>query len=262
MCGGRGLCGRCQVEPGVGKFAKHGVSSKTEHLSPPAATEQAYQRQHGSLGRRRLSCSAQILGDLVIDVPPESQVHRQVVRKRAEVGNIELDPVVRLYFVEVQEPNMHDPSGDLRRLMDALEFEWRLTDLFADIRVIQELQRALREGDWQVTVAVHNANKIIAVWPGYREKVYGLAFDVGSTTVAATLCDMSSGEVAASAGMMNPQIRFGEDLMSRVSYLMMNPGGEWEMTRAVRQALNDLGVSGDPAGRVRADRRDRGDFCR
>lgn len=241
VCGGRGICGRCQIVQAVGEFAKHGVHSKAENLSPVTETELAYQRSNGALkAGRRLGCSALLLGDAVIDVPPDSQVHRQVVRKRVEVHDIELDPIVRLYYVEVQQPNMYDPSSDLRRLEEALEFEWRLTNLFSDIRVIQELQQSLRQGDWKVTVAVHNDNKIIAVWPGFRDRLYGMAVDVGSTTVAAHLCNLMTGEVVASSGLMNPQIRFGEDLMSRVSYVMMNPGGELEMTRVVREALNDL----------------------
>jgi uncharacterized 2Fe-2S/4Fe-4S cluster protein (DUF4445 family) len=177
----------------------------------------------------------------VIDVPSDSQVHKQVVRKRAEVHDIELDPVVRIYYVEVQEPNMHDPASDLRRLQEALEFEWRLTNLhWCDLRVVQGLQTLLREGDWKVTVAVHNDNQIIGVWPDFKDKVYGLAVDVGSTTIAAHLSDLATGDVVAAAGVMNPQIRFGEDLMSRVSYIMMNPGGEQDMTRVVRESLDEL----------------------
>ncbi|MCB1814969.1 MAG: DUF4445 domain-containing protein [Candidatus Competibacteraceae bacterium] len=240
VCGGRAMCGRCQVVQSVGEFAKDGIASRPEHLSAFSTTEQEYDRLNGLKKGRRLSCQTQVLGDVIVDVPQDSQVHRQVVRKRAEVQDIELDPIVRLYYVEVQEPNMHDPSSDLRRLEEALEFEWRLTNLFTDIRVIQELQLALRQGEWKVTVAIHDDNKIIAVWPGLREHIYGLAYDVGSTTIAAHLCNLATGEVAASAGVMNPQIRFGEDLMSRVSYIMMNPGSEVELTRAVREAVNNL----------------------
>lgn len=241
VCGGRGLCGRCQVDLCEGSFAKHGVESAASHLSGKSATEYAWELRRGPLSPgRRLSCSTQLLGDAVIDVPSSSQVHRQVVRKRAEVINIELDPVVRLYFVEVQQPDMHVPASDLRRLKDALNYQWHLAHLESDIRVVQHLQQALRQGQWQVTVAVYNDERIIAVWPGLHEKVYGMAVDVGSTTIAAHLCDLQSGEVVASAGRMNPQIRFGEDLMSRVSYIMMNPGGEVEMTLAVREALNQL----------------------
>jgi uncharacterized 2Fe-2S/4Fe-4S cluster protein (DUF4445 family) len=254
VCGGRGLCGRCQILLAEGEFAKHGVTSRTENLSPFGAVEQEYCRHQPMAPGRRLSCSTHVLGDVVIDVPPDSQVHRQVVRKAAEAHDIELDPVVRLHYVEVQPPDMHDPSGDLHRLEDALDFEWRLTGLSCDVRVLQQLQPALRQGGWKVTVAVHGGRQIIAVWPGFRERVYGIAIDVGSTTIAAHLCDLSSGEVVAAAGAMNPQIRFGEDLMSRVSWVMMNPGGETEMTDIVRAAINDLAADvARQAGIARAD---------
>jgi uncharacterized 2Fe-2S/4Fe-4S cluster protein (DUF4445 family) len=177
---------------------------------------------------------------VVIDVPDSSQVHRQVVRKDAEVRAIELDPVVRLHYVQVAPPDMHDPSGDLRRLYEALAREWGLEGLACDLSVLQTLQPVLRAGAWAITAAVHAGKQLIGVWPGLRQQIYGLAIDVGSTTIAAHLCDLVSGEVVASAGMMNPQIRFGEDLMSRVSYSMMNPGGAALMTSAVREGLSRL----------------------
>jgi uncharacterized 2Fe-2S/4Fe-4S cluster protein (DUF4445 family) len=240
VCGGRGMCGRCQVLVSEGHFAKHGVTSSSAHLSAVSDTETRYRGERGLADGRRLSCAAQVLGDLVIDVPPESQVHRQLVRKGVEARSMSRDPVVRPYYVEVQGPDMHDPSGDLRRLKDALEFEWRLSDLDCDVRALQQLQPALRKGNWAVTVAVHQGRQILAVWPGFRDRIFGMAVDVGSTTIAAHLCDLGSGEVVASSGVMNPQIRFGEDLMSRVSYVMMNPGAEQELTRAVRGAINQL----------------------
>ena len=188
---------------------------------------------------RRLSCQTQLLGDVVIDVPPDSQVHKQVVRKRAEVRAIELDPVVRLHYVEVEPPDMHAPIGDLQRLQKALAEQWRLGELTCDLRSLQSLQKALRQGNGR------SRSRSIRPKPHHRgvadfhDRAYGLAIDVGSTTLAAHLCDLSSGEVLASSGLMNPQIRFGEDLMSRVSYVMMNPGGD-ALTRAVRQAIGGL----------------------
>jgi uncharacterized 2Fe-2S/4Fe-4S cluster protein (DUF4445 family) len=242
VCGGRGLCGRCQVLVAEGEFAKHGVSSSSASLSPFSEPEKRFSRRVPLAEGRRLSCSARVETDVVIDVPASSQVHRQVVRKEADAHAIELNPVVRLHYVQVKQPDMHDPSGDLRRLFEALEAEWSLTGLTCDLSVIQTLQPILRAGAWQVTVAVHAAKQIIGVWPGLHELVYGLAVDIGSTTIAVHLCDLASGEVVASAGVMNPQIRFGEDLMSRVSYSMMNPGGAALMTAAVREALCGLAV--------------------
>ena len=240
VCGGRGLCGRCQVRLGLGEFAKHGIVSRTENLSEINEVELRYDRKRGVRPDQRLSCQALVLGDLVIDVPPESQVHKQVVRKRAEARAIEIDPVIRLHYLEVDQPDMHNPSGDLERVMKALDEQWGLQGLECDLRVLQVLQGVLRAGKWKITVAVHRGQALTTAWPGFHDKAYGLAVDVGSTTLAAHLCDLSSGEVVASAGVMNPQIRFGEDLMSRVSYVMMNPGGDREMTVAVRAALDAL----------------------
>ncbi|NNE51894.1 MAG: DUF4445 domain-containing protein [Sulfitobacter sp.] len=246
VCGGRGICSKCQVSPSYGEFSKHGVTVADDALSDWNAVEQRYDEKRGLPKGRRLGCQATLQGDVVIDVPPESQVHKQVVRKRAEAREIVLNPSTKLYYVEVAEPDMHDPSGDFERLRDALREQWEFENVSADLGILQKLQPILRKGNWKVTVAVHlgdeeNPQRIMHIWPGYYEgTLYGLAVDLGSTTIAAHLCDLLTGEVIASSGVMNPQIRFGEDLMSRVSYSMMNAGGADEMTRAVREGMNGL----------------------
>ncbi len=252
VCGGRGICGRCQVLVAEGEFAKHGIRSGAASVSPVSETETRYAARKGLSAGHRLSCSTRVQGDVVVDVPSTSQVHRQVVRKDADAREIELNPVVRLHYVEVREPDMQDPSGDLRRLMNALEREWQLTGLACDLAVLHGLQQALRKGQWKVTVAVHGGSQIIAVWPGFHDKAFGMAVDVGSTTVAAHLCNLETGELVAAAGVMNPQIRFGEDLMSRVSYAMMNPGGAEKMTAAIREALSALAAELARAAKVEA----------
>lgn len=246
VCGGRGICSKCQITPSYGEFPKHGVTAVDGALSDWNAVEQRYDDKRGLTKGRRLGCQAKIEGDIVIDVPAESQVHKQVVRKAASDRVIEMDPATKLYFIEVAEPDMHEPSGDLERLNDALKSQWGLEEVSADLRVMRKLQPALRKGKWQITAAVfqdHKAGKgrILELWPGLHEDgIFGLAIDLGSTTIAAHLTDLRSGAVVASSGLMNPQIRFGEDLMSRVSYAMMNPGGDLEMTAAVREAMNTL----------------------
>ena len=241
VCGGRGICGRCQIVVAEGRFAKHAIESSAGHASPWNEVEERYASKRGPFAPgRRLGCQAKICGELVVDVPPESQVHRQVVRKRAEEHPIAIDPAVRLHYVEVAEPDMHEPSSDFRRLQQALAAQWGLTGVAADLATLANLQKILRAGAWTVTVAVRKGRDIVAVLPGFAERAYGVAIDVGSTTIAAHLCDLMSGAVVASVGAMNPQIRFGEDLMSRVSYVMMNPGGDVELTRAVREAMNAL----------------------
>ena len=240
VCGGRGICGRCQVTQGIGEFAKHGIRSERGHLSAFAELEATYRAEKGLADDRRLSCTATVSGDVLIDVPPESQVHRQVVRKDLDVRTFSVDPVVRLHYVEVTPPELASPTGDLARLFEALEREWQLTDLEADLEVIRRLQPALEVGRYRVTVAVHEGRRVIGVWPGLHQTAYGVAIDVGSTTIAGHLANLADGAVLASNGVMNPQIRFGEDLMSRVSYAMMHPEGASEMTAAVRKALDGL----------------------
>ncbi len=245
VCGGRGICARCQVAPAFGEFPKHGITATPDALSPWNAVEQRTRDRRGLKEGRRLGCQAQILDDVVIDVPPESQLHRQIVRKRAEARVITMDPAVTLAYVEVAEPDMHDPAGDLERLRKALEDQWKISDLQVDLHLLPTLQTTLRKGGWAVTCAIHrdhrDAPRLLRLWPGFFEgPVWGVAVDIGSTTIAGHLCDLHDGRVAASDGIMNPQIRFGEDLMSRVSYAMMNPGGAAEMTAAVRDGVNGL----------------------
>ncbi len=246
VCGGRGICSKCQITPGYGEFAKHGLTVESDALSDWNEVEARYKRIRGLPEGRRLGCQAQIQGDVVIDVPPESQVHKQVIRKSATVRDIVMDPATRLMYVEVAEPDMHEPTGDFERLARALQEQWQVEGIAAELSLMRRLQPALRKGQWKITVALHKGNhdaryRILDLWPGYHEgKLLGLAIDLGSTTIAAHLCDLQDGTVLASAGVMNPQIRFGEDLMSRVSYAMMNPGGDKEMTSAVRTAINGL----------------------
>ncbi len=256
VCGGRGICSKCQITPSYGEFPKHGVTVHDNALSEWNAVEERYDTIRGLAEGRRLGCQATVQGDVVIDVPPESQVHRQVVRKAVDGRAIVMDPATKLYYVEVREPDMHEPSGDLERLGDALRDQWGIPVVTAPMSVLRKLQKALRKGQWTVTVALHKghqdaAHRILDIFPGFHEgRIYGLAIDLGSTTIAAHLTDLRNGTVKASAGVMNPQIRFGEDLMSRVSYAMMNPGGDVEMTNAVRAAINTLTVELAKEGQI------------
>ncbi len=234
VCGGRGICGRCQIEVG----SAPGIAGKG--LSDPGSTETEYEGKRPLRADRRLGCAAQIVSDVVIEVPPDSQVHRQVVRKRPEVSNIPVDPVVRLYYVEVDPSKIEEPAGEQERLFASLARERGLDRLSFDLHVTSLLPGVLEAGERAVTVAIHDGSQVTAVWPGFRDRAWGIAFDIGSTTIAGHLCDLTSGDVLASAGVMNPQIRFGEDLMSRVSYVMLNKDGAQRLTSTVRQALDEM----------------------
>ncbi len=245
VCGGRATCGRCQVSVQEGQFAKHGITSSNDHISPIGPKEERYYRVRGLPEGRRLSCSATIEGDLVIDIPQDTVVNAQVVRKESDGRVIERDPAVHMCYVEVEEPDMEKPLGDLDRLLVALEKDWKLKRIEVDFHLLPRVQQILRKGEWKVTAAIHKDEaddrpRLVALYPGLKNEAYGIACDIGSTTIAMHLSSLLSGRTLASSGTSNPQIRFGEDLMSRVSYVMMNPDGREAMTNAVRDAINGL----------------------
>lgn len=249
VCGGVGLCGRCQVEPMVGEFPKHGITAGPDSLTGYTSTEGEYARRKGLTDGRRLGCMANVRGDLVIDVPATSQVHRQVIRKELELVDLVVDPVSTLHYVQLEPATLETTMGTTRRLAAALTDQWALDNISVDPVVLRDLQAAGND----CTVAVRDG-VVVAVWPGFHESTYGVAVDVGSTTIAGYLLDLASGEQLSSGGLMNPQIRFGEDLMSRVSYVMMNDGGDRLLTGAVQEALN--GLIGDLVQQAAIDRSD------
>ncbi len=244
VCGGRGICGRCQVSVAVGDFPKWAVSVRTDHLTAPESLELDYHGARPLVDGLRLGCGARVTGDVVIDVPAQSQIHKQVVRKAANVDGLVVDPVTTLHFVKVDD----NPEGlSVTSLVaDRLAAEWAIPEVRFRFDVLSELHRATAEPGSGLTVAVRRTDDgatgplVVGVQPGFVDRIVGAAIDIGSTTVAGHLCDLATGEFLAGAGRMNPQIRFGEDLMSRVSYVMMNPGGDDELTGAVRSALGEL----------------------
>ncbi len=244
VCGGRGICGRCQITPCIGRFAKWAIEATPGALGDAASIEVDYRGNRPLASGNRLGCAARIVGDVVVDVPASSQVHRQVVRKDLDLAPIIVDPAFSLYYVEVVPARLGDAVSAATALRSALGEQHGIRRPQFAGTLLPAVHSLLAADGGRVTVAVHDpvgdGGCIVAGWPGYVDAAHGIAIDVGSTTVAGHLCDLGTGEVLATAGRMNPQIRFGEDLMSRVSYVMMNPGGELELTHAIRQAIDDL----------------------
>jgi len=155
VCGGRATCGRCQITVQEGNFAKHKIVSSNDHISPRGAKEERYDRVRGLPENRRLSCSATVQGDLVIDVPQDTVVNAQTIRKAAIDRVIERDPAIQLCYVEVDEPDMHKPLGDLDRLKAVLAKDWGWENLLVSQHLIPQVQGILRKGNWGVTAAIH-----------------------------------------------------------------------------------------------------------
>ncbi|MBI1881127.1 MAG: DUF4445 domain-containing protein [Chloroflexi bacterium] len=241
ICGGQQTCGKCKIVADVGNFPKYGITSAAEHISPAGGDEIDYwTKRRRDPGAYRLSCAACVLGDLVINVPEESQARKQIVRKSATVREIEIDPAIRQYFAKVKPAELGNRQGDWERLKESLQKTHHLSELRIDYFALRELQKILRQGNWEVTVTVWEGHEVIRVQPGYTEGAYGFAVDIGSTTVAGHLVDLRTGQILATEAMMNPQTTYGEDLMSRISYGMMNPDGVGKMHQAIIEALSKL----------------------
>jgi uncharacterized 2Fe-2S/4Fe-4S cluster protein (DUF4445 family) len=250
ICGGHQTCGKCKVLVEEGDFAKFGVVSAADHVTPPGAREREYAAKHGFAPGMRMSCACEITGDVVIRVPEESQVRKQVVRKAAGVERpVNVDAPMRLYYVELPPATLKDHRGDWERLRDELHAVHGLEKLTIDIAVLRALQPALAADDRRVTVTAFErrdpagelvAHEVVRVQPGFHDDIYGVAVDVGTTTVAGHLCNLRTGEILASSSRMNPQVPYGEDLMSRISYVMMNDDGVERMHAAIIDGLNGL----------------------
>jgi len=244
ICGGRQTCGKCKVAVEEGWFPKYGFQSGWAHLSSPTQREVRYRERYGLEPGYRLACSARVLGDVLVTVPEESQARKQIIRKGAVERAIEIDPAVKMYYLELAPATLQDHRGDWERITDELCECFGVEDVQPDPIILPTLQRIVRRADWKVTVAVWDNGQeppqVIRVAPGYHEQAYGLAVDVGTTTVAAHLCDLRTGQILATEAMMNPQVVFGEDLMSRVSYGMIHEDGVTRMHQAIVEGLNTL----------------------
>jgi len=242
ICGGRLTCAKCTVQIEEGSFPKLAILSSQKHVSAPAEKERnLLARTNGAeITACRLSCSTQIHGDLLVYVPEESRAHKQVIRKSAIERVIDIEPAIRQVYVEVEQATLGEHRGDWGRLQDALHAQWGLINLDIDLPALRRLQPALREGKWTTTVTLWQEREVIDIQPGYMEGIFGLAVDIGSTTIAGHLCDLRTGRILGTEAIMNPQVKFGEDLMSRVSYAMNNPGGLEKMHEAIITALNTL----------------------
>lgn len=244
ICGGRQTCGKCKILVERGAFAKYGIDSADDHVTPATADENAYfaKRPSKFSTGARLSCVACVMGDVVITVPPESQQRKQVIGKSANLRPIDIDPILHQYFVEVEPHALGERRGDWERLQEALLREWGLDgELKIELPALRQLSQALKMGKQRVTATIYDRQRVLDIQPGYHEGLYGMAIDVGSTTIAAHLCDLTTGDILATSASMNPQVSYGEDLMSRVSYVMMNGDeGLKKLHQSVIEALNQL----------------------
>ncbi len=240
VCGGKGTCGKCKVRVEEGYFEKDAMESRMSHLSGLSDMERKFIKPEDG-PQMRLACAAEVHGDVKLFVPEKSRAGKQIVRKAARDIRVTLDPAVKKYCLKLEPATLHDLSkGDAERIREALQTEYGLTDLEMDYTVLRDLQDRIREGAWEVTVSVWMDREIVKVEPAFVTVSYGLAVDVGTTTVAAYLCDLETGKVVNTESMMNPQVPYGEDVMSRITYAMTHEDGLATMRNAIIGGINEL----------------------
>jgi uncharacterized 2Fe-2S/4Fe-4S cluster protein (DUF4445 family) len=240
LCGEKKVCGKCVVRIEDGIFEKYGIQSHMSHVSPWQEEEEKYVNAERREKGFRLGCVATVEDDILVFVPEESRAGKQVVSKAARDIFIEHNPAVKLYYVKVDPPSFEEPTGDFERVCRGIERDYGLNNLSIDLFALRQLPDALRNGKWEVTVSVWNDREVIRVRPGKQEHAYGLAIDVGTTTVAAYFCDLTNMEVVDTVSMMNPQCKYGEDVMARITYHMTTPDGLQRMSDDIIEGTNEL----------------------
>jgi len=259
ICAENGTCGKCMVLIEEGRFEKYNMDSRRENVSPVTPAEADYFARRPNLlknkgwevGQVRLSCQCRIRGDVLINVPEESRGNKQIVRKSATQREIEIKPSIRKYLVIMSPPNLERPIADWERLAKGLETSMglvrgseenlpRWSDFTVDYACLRTMSATMREAKWKVTVSVWQDKEVVQVQAGYHEDSYGAAVDIGSTTVALYLCNLRTGEILAAESEMNPQIVYGEDVMSRIQYTIEHPDGLEKLHKAIIATLNKL----------------------
>jgi uncharacterized 2Fe-2S/4Fe-4S cluster protein (DUF4445 family) len=231
LCAGQGKCGKCKVrilgDPGT--------------VSEPTDIEMKHLSEEEIREGLRLACTTLLGSSTVIHVPLRSRIGSQRLQTAGLEIPVRLDPLIKKYRVTIPPPHLRDSRADEDRLLSSLVEQHSLTELGIDLEVYRSLPNIVREAEWDVTAVVWK-DRIIALEPGdTSERCYGLAVDVGTTKLAGYLIDLKKGDVVSVAARMNPQIPFGEDVMSRVSHIM---SGGWDaldkLQDAVASGVNEI----------------------
>lgn len=255
LCGGNGNCRQCWVRISEGSHPKHGIECSADSVSPITEIEDRMQRRLKRFSGMRLACRTHINEDVVIDVPESSQEHLTNINKSNAARDYSVQSPFQMVAVQLAEATMDDnPSASENLLARLAEQNIKAAVSFY---LLPGLQKIIEQGKNSLDIALRyepetDQHTVIAVYPKRAQqrdaedatkqanRLIGVSVDIGSTTLAIYLFDLANGEPLYDTSAMNPQIRFGEDLMSRVSYVMMNKGGDADMTKAVRDKLTEM----------------------
>jgi len=226
LCGGHGTCGSCKVQ----------IIDGT--VSEPTSVEQQQVSAQEITEGYRLACQTYPTSDCRLRVPEESMSAPQRTQVEGLALTASPEPTVRAYRLDLEPPSLSDLQGDADRLLQALQQQHQVPSPSMDVDVLRRISPQLRSWGWQTQASVRQSEVIaIAPWPGRQ---LGLAVDVGTTKVAAYLVDLSDGHTLAAEGIMNPQISYGEDVVSRISRVQSSASEGAQMRRLIVTALGKL----------------------
>ena len=238
LCGGYGQCHQCWVEVSEGKHSKFGVECKAENVSGVTTLERQLIADNPIYKGKRLACQTCVKGDLVIDVPEESQEHKAYISKKNAKQDYSLSSAISIFNCNLEESTLDKNPSATENLL--LQLKKQGVNAKVDFNLLGDLQGLISKTKGKLTVAVRDNNKVVAIYPQGELQVIGAAIDIGSTTLALYVYDLQNGRLNYESSAMNPQIRYGEDLMSRVSYVMMNKDGENKLAQAVRNKVTEM----------------------
>ena len=227
-CGGQGNCHSCKLQVLEGT------------VSEPTSNElEAFSTRELENGWR-LACQTYPTSDCKLHVPPESMTAPQRLQLEGLEITVHPEPLVHAYQVQLPPPSLSDLQADAERLLEALDQQHQIRCHNIDIDVLRDLSPRLRSWDWQAQVSVRE-DEVVAFGP-WPSRQLGLAVDLGTTKIAAYLVDLSNGHTLAAKGIMNPQISYGEDIISRITRVTTIPSEGRRLQETAVEALNQLAV--------------------
>ena len=238
LCGGYGQCHQCWIEVSEGKHPKFGVDCIAENSGELTQIEKQLIKDNPQYKGMRLACQTSIEGDLVIDVPEGSQEHKAYISKKNISQDYTLSTAIQLIDCKLEESTLDENPSSTENLLAQLEKQGIHATF--DFSLLSNLQGLIHNNKGELSVAVRDSKTVVAVDPKAEHQIIGAAVDIGSTTLAIYVYDLKTGKLIFESSAMNPQIRYGEDLMSRVSYVMMNKDGDKKLTKAVRNKLTEM----------------------
>ncbi len=223
-CAGRGTCGKCKIKAleGGGGDA---TDAEKKHLSEKELNE-------GWV----LACQRNINRDMVFEVPIRKDVHTRKTTLPGGIKKLEADPAVKKVAVKMSRPAVRDQKADLERLTDSLEQQ----DFTIKLRELAGLPNLLRDNSFEVTAAI-TGNRIISIEPGdTSNQLFGVAFDIGTTTIMGSLIDLNSAEIVAVAATTNRQNIYGADVISRINHASQGRTELKQLQAKVIEAANEI----------------------